>query len=113
MFLQITFDRSIFRYFIFDVYKSEEETIDLASKIMIFLGICVFLIIMSGVKVVYGRYSPNCSSLWGMKINARTAWLVQVDKSCALIKSNTRLSTKMIFDGMCRSAPAFLSQYQI
>ena len=56
----------------------EAEKIDVVAKIMIFLGICASCLILSGVKVVYGRYSIQCSSLWGFKIDARAAWLIQV-----------------------------------
>jgi hypothetical protein len=67
------------RGFFFDSNGSDEaEEITTVSKVMVALGICAFCIIMSGVKVVYGRYAMDCSSLWGFKINVRAAWLIQV-----------------------------------
>lgn len=63
---------------IFGGEGSESEKLDFVAKIMIVLGICTFCTIVSGIKVVYGRYAIECSEVWGQKINVRAAWLIQV-----------------------------------
>ena len=73
--------------------SSEEEVLDGVAMVMVVTGLAVFVIIMSGVKVVYGRYSPGASPLWGIPVNAKLAWVFQ-EIPCVVIGGSNMLTGK-------------------
>ena len=57
--------------------KSDADVLDMLAMVMIVTGCVVFCTIMSGVKVVYGRYAVNAGPWWGAPVNAKVAWVLQ------------------------------------
>ena len=64
--------------------STDDEVLDGVAMAMVVTGLAVFVVIMSGVKVVYGRYAPGASPLWGVPVNAKLAWVVQ-EIPCVII----------------------------
>ena len=50
---------------------TDAAVLDAIAAAMLATGAAVFCIIMSGVKVVYGRYAVGASPMWGVPINAK------------------------------------------
>ena len=54
----------------------EYKRINLIAAIIIGVSPIVHLLIISGINAPYGRYT---SATWGMLLNAKFAWFLQVD----------------------------------
>lgn len=80
--------RALLGYALSFHYPSEKAQLNVLSVVMVSMGLAAFSILICGIPAVYGRYAPNCSSLWGFNMNGKLAWVVQECPNVVLGVSN-------------------------
>eukprot|EP00961_Rhodomonas_salina_P121219 1631599-Rhodomonas_salina.2 len=58
--------------------KDEKEQLEALAMVVMCFGVLVILLSAMGFKAPYGRHNIGSHWIWGLKLNGRLAWIIQV-----------------------------------